>query len=119
MPLKYYLGQVPQLLLAPVGWVLLSVPCFLRAWGNNGATTNKVWPAQYDDLNHRPIDSWNWRWLNSWFGNPEDGVSGETALVWQNGALATYNPEGSRWKAYCWSAWRNSVDGLKYKFPQP
>lgn len=114
----FYLGQVPQLLLVPVGLVLLAWPCFSRAWGLHGVKSNKVWQPPHDCLNGRPIDSWDWDWLNKWFGNPEDGVSGQTALIWNGTTLVTYNPDGSRWKAYVWSAWRNSVDALKYKFPQ-
>jgi hypothetical protein len=108
-------GTIGGVALIPVGLLILSVPCALGAYGEHGLKSNKVWPSPYEYLNGRPIDSWDWEWLNPWFGNPEDGVSGKDALVWVDGKLAPYNPEGSRWKAYCWSAWRNSVDGLKYK----
>lgn len=115
----YYLGQIPQLALVPVGWVLLAIPCYLHLWGNHGKVSNKVWPEPWAHLNGRAIDSWDWEWLNKWFGNPEDGVSGYTALIWgKNGELVIYNPTGSRWKAFVWSGWRNSVDALKYRFPQ-
>lgn len=114
----YYVGQIPQLLLMPVGLILLIIPCAFKLWGMHGNKTNKVWAAPFENLNGREIDSWDWNWLNTWFGNPEDGVSGMTALVWDLDKLVPYNPSGSRWKAYCWSAWRNSVDALKYKFPQ-
>jgi hypothetical protein len=122
--LGFYLGQIPQLALAPVGWIILAVPCALGAYGDHGVKSNKVWPPPYEHYNGRPIDTWDWQWLNAWFGNPEDGVSGQNALVWGDGVnapygqLYIYNATGSRWKAYCWSAWRNSVDALKYVFPQ-
>jgi hypothetical protein len=117
--LGFFLGQVPQLLAAVLGWFILALPCALGAYGMHGVKSNKVWPAPWQYLNGREIDTWNWNWLNAWFGNPEDGVSGKTALVWDDsGHLVIYNPTGSRWSAYCWSAWRNSSDALKYKFPQ-
>jgi hypothetical protein len=115
----YYLGQIPQFLAQLLGFVLLALPCITRAWGFHGQKSNKVWTGANAYLNGRDVDSWNWEWLNNWYGNPEDGVSGNTALVWtEQGKLVQYNPMLSRWKAYAWSAWRNSSDALKYKFPQ-
>ena len=101
--------------LIPVGLVVLAWPCFRRHWALAGVS-NKTWPAPYEALNGRRIDGFTcrWKWFQRCFHNPEDGDSGQTALIWVNGALQIYNPTGSRWKAYCWSAWRNSVDGLKY-----
>lgn len=65
----------------------------------------------------RAIDRWSWRPLNVLYGNPEDGVSGQYALIWVNSVLSPYMPHASAaWRAYCWSAWRNSCDNLKYIF---
>jgi hypothetical protein len=113
----YWLGQIPQFLAQLLGFVLLIWPCYRAAWTIN-AVSNKTWGPPHEDLNGRVIDTWNWKWLNRWYGNPEDGVSGRFALVWNGPELVRYNPTGSRWKAYVWSAWRNSSDALKYDFPQ-
>jgi hypothetical protein len=117
--LGYYLGQVPQFGAALLGVIPIAVACYFRAYGFHGATSNKVWPAPYQHFNGRPIDTWCWDWMNAWWGNPEDGVSGTQALVWKDAStLVYYNPTNSRWKAFVWSAWRNSADALKYRFPQ-
>lgn len=106
--------KVGGVALIPVGMVVLIAPCALRAWGPAGVS-NKTWPDGYTHLNGRSVDGWTWRWLWPLFHNPEDGDSGITALIVQaDGSVKSYNPTGSRWKAWLWSAWRNSVDGLKY-----
>ena len=88
------------------GWVLLIPPCLLKQWG---PCPSPLPPARW-------IDQWSWHWLNKVYGNPENGVSGECAIV--NGA--PYMPTAnSIWRAYCWSAWRNSCNNLKYVFAAP
>lgn len=78
--------------------------CLWRAW-TGGAVSIK---------DGRPIDRWKYRWLQAVAGNPEDGVSGQTAKLIGGGP---YMPGADdRWRAYCWSALRNSVDQLKYLF---
>lgn len=90
-----------------VGWVLLIPFCLARAWVTD-VTSNK---------DGRPIDRWRWKPLNLIYGNPEDGVSGQTALIWVNGSLSFYMRDAwAPWRAYLWSAWRNSADNLKYAF---
>jgi hypothetical protein len=69
----------------------------------------------------RIVDKWKWEPLNAIYGNPEDGVSGRFAVIWGSGAdegkQVQYMPDAPAWKrAYCWSALRNTADGLKYKF---
>lgn len=119
--LWYVTVQLVQLFFTVLGWFLLIAPCLLRAWKMNGASI-KQWPAPYEHLNGRQIDTWSWRILR-WLGyhNSEDGDSGQTALIWGSGAdagklVAYANPKWPRWSAYCWSALRNSADGWKYRF---
>jgi hypothetical protein len=103
----FALVQLISLLATVVGWVLLIPFCLARAWILDDQSIK----------DGRPVDRWRWSVLNVVFGNPEDGVSGGTALVWVNGVLSPYMPNAwAPWRAYCWSAWRNSADGLKYVF---
>ncbi len=107
--------------LAPLlGLVILIRPCLKQEWQECQSTANLFGRAP------RTIDCWKNPWIQSIYGNPEDGVSGKYALVW-------YTPPGgvwgsqylvpykapftqwAPWRAYCWSAWRNTADQLKYK----
>jgi hypothetical protein len=103
-PWVRYAGVMAAQGLATIaGFFLLAIPCLFWEWTINAQSIK----------DQRPIDSWDWKWLNSWYGNPEDGVSGECAIV-NNGP---YMPNANAsWRAYCWSAGRNSCDALKYKF---
>lgn len=107
-----------------IGWLLLIPFCLARAW-IVGANSR-----------FRLVDKWRWEPLNWIYSNFEDGVSGQQALVWNAAGtekvpyMPTPDPpfeawnRGARlyvrlwdaWRAYCWSAWRNSCDGLKYAF---
>lgn len=99
--------QLVMLAAAVTGWLLLIPFCLSRAWILDSKSIK----------DGRSVDRWRWSLLNVVYGNPEDGVSGATALVWINGVLSPYMPNAwAPWRAYCWSAWRNSVDGLKYAF---
>lgn len=101
-----------------VGLVVLLPACLLQAWEPT-TSTQGPYPAH-------PIDQWSWVWLRPWFNNPEDGVSGQFAMVWPNGtARVPYRPGISGrtgWRlwledalrAYLWSAWRNTADNRKY-----
>lgn len=106
-------------ILAPLyGLVVLIKPCLKQEWVECQSTVNPFGRAP------RTIDCWKDPWLQSIYGNPEDGVSGKDALVW-------YTPPGGAprqvpyrspftqwapWRAYCWSAWRNTADQLKYTY---
>ena len=104
----FAVAQLVMLACTVLGWVVLPLPCLLQAWELSPT------PSINDG---RRIDRWTWGVLNPIWGNPEDGVSGQTALVWLNGVT-----QGSYWptcpsaalRAYVWSAWRNSCDPLKY-----
>ena len=96
-----------------VGYILLIPFCLAQSWETCESTYNPF------GREPRPVDRWKWTPLNSVYGNPEDGVSGQQALVWNSTGTARVlyqSPftQWAPWKAYCWSAWRNSTDQLKY-----
>ncbi len=103
----FVLAQLVMLVCMVLGFLILPLPCLLRAW---------EWSPSPSIKDGRRIDRWKWKWL-FWANNPEDGVSGLTARVWVNGVT-----QGAYWpscpsaalRAYAWSAWRNSCDALKY-----
>lgn len=111
----FAIAQLLMLALSVAGWVILILPCLLQAWEPSPAPSIATTPWLPPK---RPIDRWKWRWL-FWADNPEDGVSGQSALVWgsgvQAGTLVPFMPNAwAPWRAWVWSAWRNSADQLKY-----
>jgi hypothetical protein len=111
--LKFVAVQLVMLLATIVGWFLLIPFCYKRHW--------VVWKRK-SIKDGRPIDEWVYDWVQAIYGNPEDGVSGRTALVWnkEGSAQTAYAPTRVVWlNAYLWSAWRNSADNLKYVFADP
>ena len=97
--------QLVSALATLLGWVLLIPFCLAQSWGECGRVSIK---------DKRAIDCWNWIPLNQVYGNPEDGVSGQDAVLIGGGR---YMPGAwAPWRAYCWSAWRNSANSLKYVF---
>jgi hypothetical protein len=104
---RFLLCQLVSLIAAVVFAVVLIPFCLRRAWTGGGISIK----------DGRAIDVWRYRWLQAIAGNPEDGVSGQTALVWGPNGLMHYMLDADpRWRAYCWSALRNSVNQLKYRF---
>jgi hypothetical protein len=100
--LKFTAQQIVQLAATVAGFVILVPFCAFKLWV----------PSPHPSIRDgKPIDQWAWGPLNYVYGNPEDGVSGVHA-----GYMPTAN---SRWRAYCWSALRNSCDNLKYVFAAP
>ena len=102
----FWTAQAIMAVLAVIGWFVLIFPCLLEAWD----------PSPNPSINDgRKIDRWSWRILAPW-DNPEDGVSGQQALVWINPATrGPFMPGGwAPWRAWVWSAWRNSTNALKY-----
>lgn len=100
--------QTISLLAMIVGWFLLIPMCLLKAWVPIASTEAG-----------RQIDRWACSPLNIVYGNPEDGVSGQCALVWNatGNARVPFMPNAwVPWRAYVWSGWRNSADNLKYVF---
>ena len=102
--LKFTAQQIVQLAATVAGLVVLIPPCLLQAWTRDQVSTHQ-------GLQIRIVDRWDWHWLNAIYGNPEDGVSGQQAGYMPNA--------NSIWRAYCWSALRNSCDALKYRFAAP
>ena len=100
--------QLISLAATVVGWIVLIPFCLASAWA----------PA-VSPINGRQIDRWRFGPLNWIFGNSEDGVSGQRAIVWnEDGTVQVPFMPGAwaPWRAYVWSAWRNSSDALKYVF---
>jgi hypothetical protein len=107
--LWFIVVQFLMLLATVIGWFALIPFCLAHAWEIKGKSIK----------DGRPIHSWKWPALNWLYGNPEDGVSGITARVWNSTGTAqqNYHPTNSpALNAYLWSAWRNSADNLKYVF---
>ena len=89
-----------------LGFAVLALPCALEAW--EASPYLSINPAHKGR-----IDRWSWAWLNPIWGNPEDGVSGQTALIWLNGVTeGPYWPgcPSPRLRAYAWSAF-GALDG--------
>ena len=107
-----------------LGFLVLFPACLMQAW--TPASYASIKPNLWENDNYRPfVDLWKWKWLNYWYANVEDGVSGRQAYIWIPDKLEPghfvlvpyvqtfwyYTPE---WViAYCWSAWRNNADNLK------
>lgn len=124
--LRFVGVQLLMLFATIVGWLLLIPFCLLQFW---------EYEPQGSIKDERTIDVWKWVWLNKVYGNPEDGVSGQQAIVYTTGVAGPYMPLPDwltrftdipirrflawiypAWRAYLWSAWRNSADNLKYVF---
>lgn len=108
--LWFVIVQLISLVAMVLGWLVLIPFCLGQAW------TISTLSGSIKDGRH--IDHWNAGWLRYVYDNPEDGVSGQQALVCNtDGQLVSYMPHAwAPWRAYCWSAWRNSADNLKYVF---
>jgi hypothetical protein len=109
----YVTAQLIMCFFMVMGWVLLIPFCLAHAWTLSSLSGSIK--------NGRAIDHWNAGWLRFIYDNPEDGVSGVQALIGDaTGKLVLYMPNAPVWwRAYCWSAWRNSCDALKYRFAWP
>jgi hypothetical protein len=105
----FVIVQLISLVAYLAGLVVLLPFCLAHAWT---VDQHSIKDGQ------RPIDRWSFAPLNYVYGNPEDGVSGEHALIWDSaGHLVPYMPGAPAWwRAYCWSALRNSAGGLKHVF---
>jgi hypothetical protein len=90
-----------------VGYLVIPFFCLARAWGPTFSSAGP-YPAH-------AIDCWSWAPLNKVYGNPEDGVSGIYAMIWEPGAGARslYMPgRNPIWRACCWN-YRNMANQLK------
>jgi hypothetical protein len=112
-------AQAVMFLVALLGLVVLIPFCLAHSWELKERSIK----------DNRPIDRWSWLLLDAFYGNPEDGVSGSQALVygsqpymptpvwavsspWQKTRAWLF----ASWRAYSWSALRNSADALKYHY---
>lgn len=106
--LWFLIVQLISLAATVVGWLLLIPFCLREAWV----------PVDSIEVG-RKTDRWALKCFNWVYGNPEDGVSGKCALVWnkEGTARVSFMPNAwAPWRAYVWSGWRNSADNLKYVF---
>jgi hypothetical protein len=98
-----------------LGFVILLPACLLHLW--TPPTYPSIKPLPNPLRTH--VDEWRWPLLNKWYGNSEDGVSGQQAFVFDNaGHLIPYASTFPSWVpkwaiAYAWSAWRNGANNLK------
>lgn len=105
----FVLIQLISFICTLIGYVVLLPMCLFRAWEKSPT------PSINDG---RTIDRWSLHFMNAIWGNPEDGVSGQTALVWEGATRVEYwlSCKYDWVRAYAWSAWRNSCNNLKYVF---
>lgn len=95
--------------------------CIAHAWTEPTYSSIKPYPdvdpGKVGKISRPLVDEWKWNWLNTWYANPEDGVSGQQAYIWDaNGHMVPY-ASGFRfkakwWVALCWNA-RNNANNIK------
>ena len=108
-----------------LGFPLLLVACLCGAITAPTYLSIKPWPSGTpNDGPYRPtVDEWSWKWLNYWYANSEDGVSGRQAWIWQQAPAAmfpTLVPYASTFPswvpykviAYFWNC-RNNANNVK------
>lgn len=119
--IRFAIVQAISFVLSLVGLVLLAPLSLFHLWTSANVKSIKTQPAGL------LIDKWLLP-VNYVYGNPEDGVSGQQALVWSNGQQVPYQASTATgikkwfvdaWRAYSWSVLRNSSDNLKYVFANP
>jgi hypothetical protein len=112
------LNKIKIALAEALGFIVLLPACLLHAWTPT-AVYPSIKPIPIGAVGiRRYVDVWKWNWLNYWYANSEDGVSGLDAVIWVDGKLTwyydTFQPWVPRWaRAYAWSAWRNGANNLK------
>lgn len=99
-------SQIRQFPWMVLGVFLLTPFCLLQAWQPCMSTINPFGRLP------RTISEWKWPWLNTIYGNYEDGVSGAEALPKADRSVRYMPGAWPPWRAYCWSAWRNSTNAL-------
>lgn len=92
--------------LFPLGLLIVGLACYRRAWSFDATPSIKPLPYRLT------VDTWRWTWMNTVYGNPEDGVTGGDAFgSW----VGPYNDVPlSRWRAFQWSGLRNWACGWNY-----
>jgi hypothetical protein len=92
-----------------LGYAIIPFFCLAQYWTASISTAGPYKP--------HAIDRWRATWLNTIYGNPEDGVSGRFAIIWGSGPnlgvrvpyMQGRNPV---WRACCWN-YRNMANQLK------
>lgn len=100
-------------------FLFIWIPCLLGAWTKPTYESIKplVWDVAPQTHARKLVDEWQWQWLNYWYANTEDGVSGQQAWVYDDAdhlipytSLFTYKAKW--WVALCWNL-RNNANNLK------
>jgi hypothetical protein len=102
-----------------LGYFILLPACLAHAWTGPEYLSIKTLPGQ-----RYFVDEWRWQWLNHWYANSEDGVSGRRAYIhradglyvnyyWQFPAWMQDSYLGQAAIAWAWSAWRNGANNIK------
>lgn len=101
-----------------LGFIVLLPACLLGA--QHGPYIQSIKPKETAKFERVYVDTWKWKWLNKWYANTEDGVSGFYAIVYvdNKGTLGYYSDTFPKWMpewaiAYSWSAWRNGANNIK------
>jgi hypothetical protein len=108
-----------------LGYFILIPACLAHAW--TWPTYPSIKPTltdQHGTFRRLTVDTWKWQWLNHWYANSEDGVSGRRAYIhradglyvnyyWQFPAWMQESYLGQAAIAWAWSAWRNGANNLK------
>lgn len=103
------------------GAVLILIASWCGAYTGPVYASIKPYPAgRVGGIPYRPlVDVWAWNWMNYWYANSEDGVSGQYAWIWDaDGNLVPYASTFPSWTpkwviAWTWSAWRNNANNFK------
>src|SRR6185312_5788558 len=89
-----------------IGFAVLLPACLMKAWTD--ATYPSIKPALYPGQppSRITVDLWRWKWLNYWYSNTEDGVSGQYAWIWvmdgpDHYSLVPYASQFPRWVPKC------------------
>jgi hypothetical protein len=96
-----------------LGFIVLLPACLLHLWTEPNYISIKPLAGRV------LVDEWSLPLLNKWYGNSEDGVSGQQAIVYDDaGHLVPYASTFPSWVpkwaiAYAWSAWRNGANNIK------
>ncbi len=107
----------PKTVLAEaLGFVVLLPACIAHAWTEPTYPSIKPLPFGPESFARPKVDQWKWNWLNHWYANSEDGVSGQHAVIDTEPFI--YAQSFPKWMpkwaiAYAWSAWRNGANNLK------
>lgn len=93
---RWYLFEIGCAWMMVAGWVILLPMAAFKLWH---VSESLHYPG-------RMITAWNCRWIDMVWGNAEDGVTGAPFYM--------KRIPNERWRAYMWSAWRNSTNNMRW-----